>query len=400
LNTKPRFYGKVTVTTLITLVLMSTFSASVFGLNSNLPDPPTRPNTTGPLSGVGGTYGGGVLVLSEPQPNVVADRHKALGKIEQTNEKKTVTIDEKADWGLSMTGPVSNSEMQGILEAIRDLKPPREITLSYDLQGKDDEKRSWTQTGTIYEITQHKIYVVRQAVPAQNELVGIMVVEKPVSLQVKLDSEDCPEPKPVVQVIGVDPLEGFINSITGFFRWLFVDLANDLGLYSFGTVKVYSGDEIAGVMHLRSGESKTIKLPPGSYSVKALVQVFGIPLEMDAGNVAADVPILLTVTLTIVEYVEIILFIIVVFVLFWILRKIFRKYQVMDRVFRRKRSTSLNVSTEGKRPGSYAAKAKQTTQTKQVSQAKQASQTKQATKANQAAKAKQTTQTKGKKVKF
>jgi hypothetical protein len=77
---------------------------------------------------VGGTYGGGVLVLSEPQPNVVADRNKVLGKIEQTNEKKTVKVDEKADWGLSMTGPVSNSEMQGILDAIRDLKPPRKIS--------------------------------------------------------------------------------------------------------------------------------------------------------------------------------------------------------------------------------------------------------------------------------
>ncbi len=83
---------------------------------------------------MGGTYGGCVLVLSEPQPNVVADRNKVLGNIEQTNEKKTAKFDEKTDWGLSMTGPVSNSEMQGILEAIRDLKPPRTIPLSYDLQ--------------------------------------------------------------------------------------------------------------------------------------------------------------------------------------------------------------------------------------------------------------------------
>ena len=191
-------------------------------------------------------------------------------------------------------------------------------------------------------------FIVRQAVPAQNELVGIMVVEKPVSLQVKLDSEDCPEPKPVVQVIGVGPIEGFINSVTGFFNWFFVDLPSDLGIYVFGTVKVYSGGGIAGVLHLRSGESKTILLPPGSYTAKALVQVFGIPIELDAGNVAAEVPIFLTVTLTTVEYVAIILviimIIIVVFVLFWILRKIFRRYHVMERVFRRKRSTRQPLS--------------------------------------------------------
>ena len=388
MNAKLRFYRKVTVTTLITLVLMSTFSASVFGLNANIPDPPTRPNSTGPLSGVVITYGGGVLVLSEPQPNVVADRNKALGKIEQTNEKKTVTIVEEADWSLSMTGPVSNSEMQGILEAIRDLKPPRKITLSYDLQGKDDERRSWTQTGTVYEVVHYKIYIVRQAVPAQNELIGIMVVERPVSLQVKMDSEDCPEPKPVVQVIGADPLEGFINSIIGFFRWLFVDLPNDLGLYSFGTVKVYSGGEIAGVLHLRSGESKTIKLPPGSYSAKALVHVFGMPFEMDISDVEADVPILLTVNLATVEYVEIISLIILLIIFFLILIKIFRKYEVINRVFRRKRSTSLLASTEGKRPESYAAKADEAAQAKEAAKSERVAQAKGSSKADEAAKAK------------
>ena len=366
---------------------MSTLSASVFGLNANIPDPPTRPNTTGPLSGVGRTYGGGVLVLSEPQPNVVADRHKALGRIEQTNEKKTVTIEEKADWGLSMTGPVSNSEMQGILEAIRDLKPPRKITLSYDLQGKDDEKRSWTQTGTIYEITYHKIYVVRQTVPAQNELIGILVVERPVSLQVKLDSEDCPEPKPIVQVIGVDPLEGFINSIVGFFRWFFVDLPNDLGLYSFGTVKVYSGGEIAGVLHLRSGESKTIKLPPGSYSAKALVHVFGIPFEMDIAYVAADGPILLTVDLTTIEYIEVILIIILATVLFLILRKLFRKYAIMNRILRRIRPTSLPVSTKGERLGSYTVKADRAAKSDEAARAKEGTKADRAAKSDEAAQA-------------
>ena len=358
------------VVSLISLLLLSTLGFPVFALNSNIPDPPTRPNTVGPLSGVGGTYGGGVLVFSEPQPDVVADRNTVLGKIEQTNEKKTVKVEEKADWSLSMTGPVSNSEMQGILDAIRDLKPPRKITLPYDLQGKDDEKRTWTQTGTVYEVTHHKIYIVRQTVPAQNELVAIMVVEKPVSLQVKMDSEACPDPNPVVQVIAVDPVDGFINSVSGFFNWLFVDLPSDLGLFVFGTVKVTSGGGIAGVLHLRSGESKTIKLPPGSYSAKALVQVFGIPLEMDAGTVSGDVPILLTVTLTTVEYMIIILviiiIIIVVFVILWILRKIFRRYHIIDRVFRRKQFAASQA-----KQATQATQAKQATQTKQGANAQQ-----------------------------
>jgi len=52
-----------------------------------------------------------------------------------------VKVEEKADWGLSMTGPVSDSEMKGILDVISDLRPPRKVTPSYELQGKDDERR-------------------------------------------------------------------------------------------------------------------------------------------------------------------------------------------------------------------------------------------------------------------
>ncbi len=345
-------YRKFLVVSLISLILLSTFSVPVFGLISDLPDPPARPNTVGAVSGVGNTYGGGILVIADPQPNVIADRNKELGRIEQTNEKKTANVKEKSDWGLSMTGPVSNSEMEGILAAIRDLRPDREITLKYEMQGKDDERRKWTQTGTVYEIVNYKIYIVRQAVPAQNELVGILVVEKPVSLQVKMDSEDCPDPKPVVEVPQTDG--GFFEAISDFFHWLCVDLPSDLGIYVFGTVKVYSGSGIAGVMHLRSGESKTIRLPPGSYTAKAVVRIFGISFESDVGEVSADVPILLTVTLTTIEYgaiiLVIVLIIIVVIVLYLILKRIFRRYHVRERIFRRK-SVPQPESPAGESPG-------------------------------------------------
>ena len=41
------------------------FMGVVLGLETDLPDPPTRPNVVGPLSGSGGTYTGNVLVISE-----------------------------------------------------------------------------------------------------------------------------------------------------------------------------------------------------------------------------------------------------------------------------------------------------------------------------------------------
>jgi hypothetical protein len=252
-----------------------------------------------------------------------------------------------------MTGPVTNSEMEGILAAIRDLRPPSKVTLEYEMQGKDDERRKWTQRGTVYEITQYKIYIVRQAVPAQNELVGILIVEKPVSLEVKMDSEDCPDPKPVVDVPQTGG--GFLEAIGNFFHWLCVDLPSDFGLYVFGTVKVYSGGGIAGVMHLRSGESKTIRLPPGSYTSKAVVRIFGISTEFDVGKVSAEVPIILTVTLTTIEYGAIILviviIIIVIIVLYMILKRIFRRYHVKEKIFRKKKSTPQAESPEGEPTG-------------------------------------------------
>jgi hypothetical protein len=360
LYTSVHAYRKFLVISLISLILLSTFSVPVFGLISDLPEPPARPNTVDAVSGVGNTYGGGVLVIADPQPVVIAARNKVLGKIEQTNEKKTVKVKEESDWGLSMTGPVSNSEMEGILAAIRDLRPPREVTLSYELQGKDDERRTWTQTGTVYEIVNYKIYIVRQSVPAQNELVGILIVEKPVSLEVKMDSEDCPDPTPVVDVPQTGG--GFFEAISDFFHWLCVDLPSDLGIYVFGTVKIYSGDGIAGVMHLRSGESKTIRLPPGSYTAKAVVRIFWISSEFDVGKVSADVPILLTVTLTTVEYgaiiLVIILIIVVVILLYTILKRIFRRYHVKERIFGKKQSVPQPESPAGEPSGPATAPTK------------------------------------------
>ncbi len=353
MSTNIHSFRKILVASLIVLILVSAFSVPVLGLITDMPDPPTRPNTVGPVSGVGNTYGGGVLVIAEPQANVVEGRNKVLGRIEQTNEKKTAKVEEKSDWGLSMTGPVSNDEMQGILAAIKDLRPPRKVTLEYEMQGKDDERRLWTQTGCVYEVVHYKIYIVRQAVPAQNELVGIMVVETPASIQAKMDSEACPDPKPVVDVPQTGG--GILDAIGGFFHWLSVDLPNDLGLYVFGTVKVYSGGGIAGVMHLRSGESKTIKLPPGSYTAKAEVRIIGIPLEFDVGRVSADVPILLTVTLSTVEYGAIILviviIIIVIIVLYMILKRIFKRYHVKERIFGKKETAPPSESPSEKPSG-------------------------------------------------
>jgi hypothetical protein len=325
-------YAKLVVLSFLLLLFSSFFRYTAFALINDLPEPPTRPNTQGAVSGVGNTYSGNILVIEEKKPNALQGRDKVLGEIICSNEMRTVEVEEESDWGLSITGPLTEGEMQGVLDAIKDLRPPKKIKMSYELQGNVNEKRKWTHTGTFFEVTHYKIYIVRQAVPAENEFIGVLVVEEPVEpLQVNMVSEACAQAQPKVDVPSEDMIQGFIGSLTDFFHRLFVDLPNDLGLYVFGTVKVYSAGGIAGVMHLRSGESKTIALPPGSYNAQAVIRVFGIPFELSVGNVAADVPILLTVTLLTVEYGAYVLGVVVIIIIIIIVYKIVKRIRTPSR---------------------------------------------------------------------
>ena len=65
----------------------------------------------------------------------------------------------------------------------------------------------------------------------------------------------------------------------------------------------YEGTSIAAAGLIRPGETLTFMLPPGSYEAKTALQLFGIPFQISAGTIAAEVPIKLMVTLKVIEVV-------------------------------------------------------------------------------------------------
>jgi len=298
---------------------------TALALNTELPPPPPRGTFVGPLIATN-AYSGGILVVAKPKRTIEADRDDhVLGRIVCSDDKRTVEVEEKAEWGLSLMGPVSEEQTEGIIEATKDLRPPeRVVKLTYDLQGDKEKNRTWTHTKTKFEVSEYEIYAVREVSPAKNELIGILVVEVPTALVVDMTETGCPaQGKPKVDVPPTG--EGFLDSFGKLFRRIFVDLPNKIGLYTFGTVKVVSSGGTYGAAHLRSGETASFGLPEGSFTVRALVRIIGIPIEWSIGSVTG--PAILIVTLTAVEVgayiLVIVLIVIVIFVVYKLLRRAF-----------------------------------------------------------------------------
>ncbi len=301
----------------VLLVWLCQFSACA--LVTNLPKPPDRGQFTGNLGNEARDYSGGIVVMPERQKDLVIKKNETIGTIVCSDAKRTVEVKEKADWGLSLTGPLDDDEVKGILEATKDLRPSKGEIFEVELQGDKDENRTWTHSVTI-KVIHYKIYAEREA--GKNELLGIMVVEEPLRVDPKMKSTPCPpDPKPKVKVPRTG--DGFIGTIDRFIKSIFVDFPNRIGLFSFGTVKVYSGKVVHAAAHLRSGDSVEMRLPEGSYVARALIRIIGIPFEWKIGE--ADGPVILVITLTSVEIfayiVAIVVFVIIIYLIYKLLRR-------------------------------------------------------------------------------
>ena len=148
-----------------------------------------------------------------------------------------------SDWGLSLSGPITDEQTDGILEAIRALRPPKKALLlqeGFTYQSRKGWKRVWMATGVVYTHIHYRILLVRQAVPAQNELIGYISVEIPRKFVVRMDEQPHPvaeSPKEEVFSYPKSPLEKVLEKLRrlipkppdeGFWR-----------LFKYGEVKVY-----------------------------------------------------------------------------------------------------------------------------------------------------------------
>jgi hypothetical protein len=247
---------------------------------------------------------------TDPQNQIIGEIHCNDNDIIYTRTVKTKT-------GLSIQGPISDTQTAGIIDAMKALREPSKVDLTYTMDGKAGVKREWTLKGIKYKLTRYRILAIRQTVPAENELIGYYDVNRPESLEVPMT--ESPHPAPGVPGVSVMPAptgvkQGYqfikvpggadikpdlpSRSFFDVFLDFFQPPEKPLGaLFDYGQVTVLSGGSLAGSGYIGMGETISFRLPPGSYQVKALVRLLGISFNVDAGSASAATPILLLVTL-------------------------------------------------------------------------------------------------------
>jgi hypothetical protein len=222
-----------------------------------------------------------------------------------TDGTKTISKQYKTEIGESISGPLSNDQTLGIIDAIKSVRPPPTVNLSVSVSGDPTKNTTYTLTGVNWAITTYSIWVITQAgPPAQEQRVGYIVKAVPVQPPiVNVTAGPCPvnHSTPNVQYG-----EGFHSDPNAWLYQPFIQVLSPPNdgvwpFFQYGVVKVYSGGAIAAVSSIRPGENATFLLPPGTYSASADVVLFGIPFSISSGSVTSPpgaTAIILTVTLT------------------------------------------------------------------------------------------------------
>ncbi|MBI4334194.1 MAG: hypothetical protein HY673_23265 [Chloroflexi bacterium] len=307
---------------LAAIALIMVIVLPVIAQQPALPDPPPRGTIEGPPPPRDTTsHAGGILFVKDSEQDWTEPQNQYLGEIHCNDNDLTYTRTVKNKTGLSIMGPISGEQTTGITDAIQSLRDPAQVVLTYVMDGRAGFKREWTLTGIKFHLTRYRILAVRQAVPAQNELIGYFDVSRPVSLEVTMT--ETPHPTPAVPGMTVPKAPPGVKQSYTFtmvpggadikpeiparsFFDIFLDMfqppEKPIGsIFDYGRVTVHSGGGLAGAGFVGLGETLTLRLPPGSYEVKASISVLGIPLNVDAGSASASVPIILSVTLAGVE---------------------------------------------------------------------------------------------------
>lgn len=304
---------------LVSLVVLLLIGSPIL---ADLPNPPPRGQMEGPppVRDVR-SFKGSILTVAEPQPDIVDPlAEEVIGIISCNNGQGVLPPrNYRARWSLSMTGPITDEQTAGIQEATKALRPAQvNVALTYTMQGRAGWERVWTLTGVVYTHIHYRVLVVRQAVPAQNELIGYINVEIPSEYQVRMDEKQhAVAVTPRIEV-PLPPSESLWQRL-----WKLIPKPTDEGLgwfFKYGEIKVHRGVSIAAAGVLRPGETTTFMLPPGNYEAKAAFKIFGIPFNMTAASISSEVPVLLLVTLEVIEvlwYILIILGVVCAGLLVW-----------------------------------------------------------------------------------
>ena len=337
-NTKKSSIGGLFV---LGLLLSSGLVIIALAAPPPLPNPPDRsdPNNTvnGPLPGATGSYAGGVLIKPEAPADNTVPTNEFVATFECAAGTKTITKTFPITVGMSLSGPLTNAQTTGIIDAFNAVKPKdKTVTLSATVSGDPTKIITYTLTGITYTRTAYDVYVITQAVPAIEQLVGYIVIDKPKALVIESAATPCANAgQPMVELGTGWKLNTTGKSAVDSFFDIFINILPDDGLapfFDYGRVYIYSGGQIYGGTDVRPGETVSFEVAPGTYTVEADVGVFGLHFSVPgqtvsppAGENIIAMVILVTLTVEVIIYIIIIVIVLVILLIaYFILRRIFR----------------------------------------------------------------------------
>jgi len=184
-------YTRFVAVSFATMLLLGAVAAPAA---AGLPDPPARPNQHDAKSGVGDVYDGSVFILRTKDKTVTKTQTWKV----PCGQKRTVSVTHDNEYGMSLSGPLGDTEMNGVQQAAGDLRPEkRTVTEKKAVNLPPGKKKATLKHTATYRHVHYKIYVQRQAVPAQNELIGYVHRKTLESTAWKLDNP-CGGQPPVV----------------------------------------------------------------------------------------------------------------------------------------------------------------------------------------------------------
>lgn len=187
----------------------------------------------------------------------------------------------------SISGPISNDQASGIVDAIDSVRPPATVSLPMTLAGSYGGNLTWELTGITYKVTTYSVWVTTQPSPSAEQRVGYIVVSVPTKLQLGRTFQDlagafCPAIGDVKLGAGFGSASG---SASGSGRGPLAPPDGGFApILTYGRVRVLSGGSVSAAADVRPGENATFLLPPGAYSAVADVVLFGIPFSVGSGT--------------------------------------------------------------------------------------------------------------------
>ncbi|HEV2390584.1 MAG TPA: hypothetical protein VGS04_07670 [Nitrososphaerales archaeon] len=282
--TKPTRARAAAVGFLLLLLVSSSAAAA-------LPTPPDRSapanNQSGQLPNAQ-SFPGGVYLVKDGSTSQNVSANEFVVEYLCIPHPYTVSKQFETSIGESVSGPLSNSQASGVLDAANSVKPPRLVNLATIVGGLDlAGNLTYVMTGMTYNVTTYSVWVATHQSPAVETRAGYIVVSVPERPQVIEFSQD---------LAGSSCSDYALSKSGPGWTSPAVKLGNPLGpfqklpeggfapIFTYGAIRVLSSGGVAGAAAIRPGENVTFVLSPGSYSAVADVTLFGIPLSVGSGT--------------------------------------------------------------------------------------------------------------------